>query len=210
MTDTKTTPTVPFQLGAILKLCFSVTIVLLACSLSWEAWPAAGSLMAVVLAALACGRVRFAVLLRRLALFLPIMTLVALSIPLSQGFNPTWLKIAATVLMRGLISFLSGLWLIQVLPFDNLLLTMRTLRIPAVVVACLAMMHRYLFVLWEETDRIRTARRARRLGRVSRVADWTAAIGLIGTLIIRSLDRGNRIHRAMLARGWDGHLRPWH
>ena len=210
MTDSNIHPIGPLQWKAILKLWFSVTVVLVACSLSWDAWPAAGALTAIILAALACARIRLAVLLRRLALFLPIMSLVALSIPLSQGFHPTWIKIAATVLLRGVVSFLSGLWLIQVLPFDNLLLTMRTLRIPAVVVACLAMMHRYLFVLWEETERIRTARRARRLGHVSRIADWTSAIGLIGTLVIRSLDRGQRIHRAMLARGWDGHLRPWH
>ena len=209
MTDTNRHPIGPLRLRAILKLCFTVTVVLVACSLSWEAWPATGALTAIVLAALACARIRLAVLLRRLTLFLPIMTLVAISIPLSQGFNPTWLKIAATVFLRGVVSFLSGLWLIQGLPFDNLLYTMRTLRVPAVVLACLSMMHRYLFVLWEETERIRTARRARRLGPVSRFSEWTAAIGLVGTLVIRSLDRGHRIHRAMLARGWDGHLRPW-
>jgi len=195
--------------GAIVKLITSMTIVLLACSLSWEAWPAAGALLAVTLAALACARVRLAVLCRRLGLFLPIMSLIALSIPLSQGFTTTWLQISATVLLRGVISFLSGLWLIHVLPFDNLLLTMRALRVPAIVVACLAMMHRYLFVLWEEIERLRTARRARRFGRPNRVSDWLAAIGLIGTLVIRSLDRGHRIHRAMVSRGWDGHVRPW-
>ena len=209
MTDTQRHPAGPLRWQAILKLCFTGTIVLVACSLSWDAWPAAGALTAIVLAALACARIRLAVLLRRLALFLPIMSLVALSIPLSQGFSPTWLKIAATVLLRGVVSLQSGLWLIQVLPFDNLLYTMRTLRVPAVVLASLAMMYRYLFVLWEETERIRTARRARRLGPVSRFSEWTAAIGLVGTLVIRSLDRGHRIHRAMLARGWDGHLRPW-
>ena len=121
MTDTNRHPVGPIQLGAILKLCFTITVVLVACSLSWDAWPAAGALTAIVLAALAGARMRLAVLFRRLALFLPVMSLVALSIPLSQGFSPTWLKIAATVLLRGVVSFLSGLWLIQVLPFDNLL-----------------------------------------------------------------------------------------
>ena len=161
MTDSPPFCATRLEPGAIVKLIASMTIVLLACSLSWEAWPAAGALLAVTLAALACARVRLAVLCRCLALFLPIMSLIALSIPLSQGFTTSWLQISATVLLRGVISFLSGLWLIHVLPFDNLLLTMRALRVPAIVVACLAMMHRYLFVLWEEIERLRTARRAR-------------------------------------------------
>lgn len=186
-----------------------MAVVLLGCSLSWDSWPAAGTLLAMTLAALALAGIRWNTLGRRLLLFLPMITLVALSIPLSQGFTSSWMQVAATVVLRGVISFLAGLWLIRVLPFDNLLATLRALRLPAVVVASLAMMHRYLFVLWEETGRLRTARRARCLGRSGPVTHWLAGIGMVGTLVIRSLDRGHRIHRAMLARGWDGHVKPW-
>ncbi|HCK53819.1 MAG TPA: hypothetical protein DIC23_11440 [Planctomycetaceae bacterium] len=73
----------------------------------------------------------------------------------------------------------------------------------------MAMMHRYLFVLWEETGRLRIARRARTLGHSNRIAKWMTGVALVGTLVVRSLDRAHRIHRAMLSRGWDGHVRPW-
>jgi len=194
---------------AFLKLAASLAVVLTACSLSWDSWPAAGALLAVTLAAQALAGMTLSSLARRLALFLPMITLVAISIPLSQGFTASWMQVAGTVILRGLVSFLAGLWLIRVLPFDTLVSALYALRLPAVVVASLAMMHRYLFVLWEETGRLRTARRARCLGRSKRITQWLAGISMVGMLVIRSLDRGHRIHRAMLARGWDGHIRPW-
>jgi len=195
--------------AALLKLMASLGIVLLACSLSWDSWPAAGALLAVTFAALAIAGVTLQTLARRLSLFLPVITLVAISIPLSQGFTASWMQLAGAVIIRGAVSFLAGLWLIRVLPFDSLISTLYALRLPAVVVASLAMMHRYLFVLWEETGRLRVARKARCLGRPNRITQWLAGIGMVGMLVIRSLDRGQRIHRAMLARGWDGHIRPW-
>jgi len=193
--------------ASFLKLAASLSVVLLACSLSWDAWPIAGTLLAVTLAGLALADMPWQTLARRLTLFLPVLSLVALSIPLSQGFTLSWMQVAATIVGRGVISFLAGLWLIRVLPFDQLLVTLRALKLPAVVVASLAMMHRYLFVLWEEIARLKTARRARSLGHANTITQWMAGVALVGTLVIRSLDRGHRIHRAMLARGWDGHIR---
>lgn len=209
MTDAGPTHRTQPSLTAVLKLTASLGVVLAGCSVTWEAWPLAGSLIATTLAALAIAGMRIQTLARRLCLFLPFALLISISIPLSQGFSAPWLQIAATVMLRGVISFLAGLWLIQVLPFDQLLVTFRALHLPAVVVASLAMMHRYLFVLWEETGRLRNARRARTLSHSNRIAKWMTGIALVGTLVIRSLDRANRIHRAMLSRGWDGHVRPW-
>ena len=194
---------------AIAQLAATLLVVMAACAIRADNWPAAGSLAAITLAALASADVSYATLLRRLALFLPTMSLVALSIPLSQGFTLAWFEVAATIVLRGSISFLAGLWLIQVLPVPRLLATLSLLRVPGVIVAMLAMMHRYLFVLWEESSRLRTARRARQLGAGGRLETWFSGVALIGTLLIRSLDRSHRIHQAMLSRGWDGTVRDW-
>ena len=109
------------SIGSFLKLAASLTVVLLGCSIAWESWPLAGALLAVTLAALAFAGLPLGTLLRRMCLFLPIIFLVAFSIPLSQGFTATWIEVAAAVVLRGTVSFLAGLWLIRVLPFDQLL-----------------------------------------------------------------------------------------
>ena len=51
-----------------------------------------------------------------------------------------------------------------------------------------------------------TARRARTFRRSGRL-DWGLLTGLIGILFLRAFERGERVHSAMLARGWDGTVR---
>ena len=191
---------------AIVKLLAMLCMVLLGISLPLEHWPALGALAAVTLGALALTGMPLARLLRRLGLFLPLVGALALSVPLTQGFSAGW-SIAILVLCRATLSFLAGLWLCRVMPFEELLLTLRQLYVPDVLTGCLAFMHRFLFVLWDELERMRTARQARHFGPRTLASRWTPASELIGMLSIRSLDRGLRIHRAMLARHWDGRYR---
>jgi cobalt/nickel transport system permease protein len=100
-----------------------------------------------------------------------------------------------------------GLWLINVMPFDQLLVTLRKLRVPAILVATLAFMYRYVYVLWDELDRMRTARRARSFGSGSLLMRWKTSAQLIGMLLVRSMARAERVHGAMCARGWNGQVR---
>ena len=76
-------------------------------------------------------------------------------------------------------------------------------------------MWRYLFVLVDETLRLLRAREARsgHSGRTDLKAGgslaWRARVtgGMAGNLLVRSFDRGERIHAAMAARGYDGEVR---
>ena len=194
------------RLLSLLKLFTTLAVILTSVSLSLEHWPALGALAALALGGLALTGMSLPALLRRLGLFLPLVMALALSVPLTQGFSAGW-SIAILVLARATLSFLVGLWLVRVMPFDELLRTLRQLHAPHVMIGCLAFMHRFLFVLWDELERMRTARRARQFGHTSLRTQWTGASDLIGMLSIRSVDRGLRIHRAMLARHWDGRYR---
>jgi cobalt/nickel transport system permease protein len=146
------------------------------------------------------------VVARRLAIFLAFALFFAISVPLSQGFRGGW-EIAQGILFRGVESFLAGLWLMSVVPFDRLLVTLRRLHVPTILLAILAFMYRFLFVLWNELDTMRDARRARTFDRAGLVFRWRNAAQMIGMLLIRSLGRSERVYGAMCARGWDGTLR---
>ncbi len=74
---------------------------------------------------------------------------------------------------------------------------------PAVLVATLQFMDRYRYVLLDELDRMTTARRARTFNRRDSLA-WGLLTGLIGLLFLRTFERAERVHGAMVARGWDG------
>jgi cobalt/nickel transport system permease protein len=114
--------------------------------------------------------------------------------------------VALAIVAKDSLAFLATLLLVQVTPFRSLLVAMRRLGVPATLVATLQFMYRYLFVLTEELDRMVQARRARTFRRSGRL-DWGLLTGLIGVLFLRSYERGERVHAAMLARGWDGTVR---
>jgi cobalt/nickel transport system permease protein len=114
--------------------------------------------------------------------------------------------VAAGVTAKNSLAFLAILTLTSVTPFARLLVALARLRTPPVMVATLHFMYRYVHVLTEELDRMVLARRSRSFRRSGRL-DWGILTGLIGVLFLRAMERGERVHAAMLARGWDGTLR---
>ena len=147
-------------------------------------------------------------LLGRWLAFLVLVGSLALMVALSHprraalGLAP----VALTILAKNGLAFLATLVLVNVTPFRTLLVAMRRLGLPRVLVATLQFMYRYLFVLADELDRMAQARRSRTFRRSGRL-DWGLLTGLIGILFLRAFERGERVHAAMLARGWDGTIR---
>jgi cobalt/nickel transport system permease protein len=114
--------------------------------------------------------------------------------------------VALTILAKNSLAFVATLVMAHVTPFPQLLAAMRGLGMPAVLVSTLQFMHRYLHVLTDELDRMLKARRSRTFRRTGRL-DWGLLTGCIGILFLRAFERGERVHAAMLARGWDGTIR---
>lgn len=87
----------------------------------------------------------------------------------------------------------------------ELLAGLERLRIPATLVAILSFMLRYVSVVSADLQRMRVARESRgysggRLGHLRHVA------ASVGSLFVRSYERGERVHLAMVARGYRGRM----
>ena len=118
----------------------------------------------------------------------------------------------ASVLIKSWISVTAAVLLTSTTPPLRLLAALRALRLPAILVAVVMLMYRYLFVLVDEAQRMLRARTARSAAIGPRSGGsivWRAksAGGMAGSLFIRTLDRSERIYMAMLARGYDGSIR---
>ncbi len=86
---------------------------------------------------------------------------------------------------------------------SEILRGLTVLRVPSVMTAIAAFMIRYLELVVDEFGRMRRAMAAR--GYVPRWLWQAAPLGTAaGTLFIRTYERGERVHAAMLARGFDG------
>ena len=79
------------------------------------------------------------------------------------------------------------------------------LRVPNLLVQIMGFMVRYLDVVTDEMRRMRVARESR--GFTARdVRHWPVIARSAGALFIRSYERGERVHLAMLSRGYTGTL----
>jgi cobalt/nickel transport system permease protein len=148
------------------------------------------------------------VLFRRWLAFAVLVGFLAVLVAQTHPLRPMlgFGGVAAGILAQNGLAFGAMLVLAGVTPFPQLLNALTRLRTPPVLVATLHFMYRYLHVLGAELERMIQARQARSFRRSGRL-DWTRLGGLIGMLFLRSMERGERVHAAMLARGWDGTLR---
>lgn len=98
-------------------------------------------------------------------------------------------------------------------PFTDLLWALSSLRVPAVLVAIISFMYRYLYTLQDEAQRLVRARAARSAAAPGRASGgsliWRARVAgnMIGSLFLRSYERSERVYAAMLARGYQGEMR---
>jgi cobalt/nickel transport system permease protein len=194
------------RLSPRLKIVATLGVILSAALLPISLWPVHGCLASLVFAAHSLAGIPLGYLVRRVSLFVPLLTFMALAVPLARGFAGGW-ELAATVFVRALVAFLAGLWLVNTTPFDRLLVAARGLGMPRAFAAALSFMYRYLFVLFDEMARMRAAQRARTFGRLSLWHQWRTSTQLLGSLLIRALNRAERIHGAMCSRGWTGDVR---
>ena len=149
-------------------------------------------------------------ILKRILLVEPLIIGIGILNPL---FDHQTVVIGGITISRGWVTFISifikcgltvtaALLLISTTGMDKLASAMRMLRIPRLFVLQLLLTYRYISLLMEEVARILRAyslRSPRQKG-VHRSA-WGS---LAGQLIVRTLDRAQRVYQAMCLRGFTG------
>jgi cobalt/nickel transport system permease protein len=134
----------------------------------------------------------------RTLLVLPFIVLASLAAPW-KGFQGL-----TTLFVRALLCLILLILLTNTTRFVELLRGLRKLGCPQVLVMNLSFLYRYFFVLTEEAMRMKQARDCRRVGRAPLLKELKILSAMLGTLLIRSFERAERIHGAMLSRGYCG------
>lgn len=109
------------------------------------------------------------------------------------------------LLVKGTLGVLASLTLAATTEPDDVLRGLERLRLPDLVVQIMGFMIRYLEVVSSELGRMMTAMRSRGCD-PRRPRHWPALGKALGALFIRSYERGERVHLAMLSRGYTGRL----
>jgi len=159
--------------------------------------------------------------LKRSLVIMPFVVMIAIFIPFFKegevaGSYNIWLwevtvtysglQVLANIVIKAWLSILSLILLTSTTKMANLLKGLEQLRMPRVMVMILSFMYRYIFVLVDEVMRMRQARDSRNFGG-KRLWRLQTIGNMLGTLFIRSYERGERVYVAMVARGFNGQTR---
>ena len=161
----------------------------------WRAWFI--GMAVLLLVAMVLSQIAIWFVIRRLLLLSPFVLGVIVVNALHARGHGNWLALAA----RSGLCLFTVVLLANTTPFGKILGVLRIARVPALLVTTLALMHRYLFVLLDESERMLRARASRTFQRQRRVR-WRVLGTLVGQLFVRASERAERIYSAMCARGW--------
>lgn len=110
------------------------------------------------------------------------------------------------ILVKSWLSILSMIVLSATTSFPNLLKALESLKVPRIIIMTLSFMYRYVFTLMDQAMRLERARVSRSYGRKG-LPQMKAVGSMLGSLFVRTYERGERIYQAMVARGFDGTAR---
>ncbi|HET6697826.1 MAG TPA: cobalt ECF transporter T component CbiQ [Nocardioidaceae bacterium] len=174
-------------------------------------WAFAGYL-AVVAVVVAVSQVPPAYLLKRLVVEVPFVVFALLMPFIATGprtevaglaLSEPGLLAAWGLLVKGTLGVLASLTLAATTEPRDLLAGLERLRVPQQLVQIMGFMIRYLDVVTDELHRMRVARESRGF-RGRDVRQWPVIARSAGALFIRSYERGERVHLAMVSRGYTG------
>ena len=200
----------PAHLKVLALLAFMIGVV--ATPREWFA--AYGIYLALLLALVVSSRVPPTYLLKRMVVETPFV-LFALLLPfvatgpkvdvLGLSLSESGLVGGFALLAKGTLGVIASLTLAATTEPQALLRGLERLRLPSMLVQIMGFMIRYVEVVLDELRRMRIARESRGFS-ARNPRHWPVLARSFGALFIRSFERGERVHLAMLARGYTGRM----
>ncbi|UFN45988.1 cobalt ECF transporter T component CbiQ [Nocardioides okcheonensis] len=199
---------------AHLKLLGLLVFMLVVVATPRQAYAVLAAEAAALLGVVLLSRVPLRYLLPRMVVEVPFAVFALLMPFISHGprtevlgltVSEPGLHAGVALLVKGSIGVLASLTLAATTEPQDLLRGLQRLRMPELVVQIMGFMIRYLDVVTGELARMLTAMRSRGFDPRS-PRHWPVLARSLGALFIRSYERGERVHLAMLSRGYDGRL----
>ncbi|MGV9313387.1 cobalt ECF transporter T component CbiQ [Streptomyces sp. NPDC003691] len=201
----------PAHCKLVAVLCFVLVVV----STPGRAVGAFVLYAALLAAVAAAARIPPATVLKRLLVETPFVAfalLLPFTVPAGPGERTTLLGLtlsepglwgAWTLLAKATLGVAASVLLAATTELRALLLGLERLRLPPLLVQIASFMIRYTDVVADDLRRMAVARRSR--GFEARgVRHWGVLARTAGALFIRTYERGERVHLAMLSRGYTG------
>ncbi len=199
------------RLSGQVKILALLTFMLVVVATPPTWFPAYAGFAAILVALVGVSRVPAMYLVRRMVVEVPFLVFALLMPFIATGprtqvlgvtVSEDGLMAAWALVAKGTLGVLAGLTLAATTEPREILLGLERLRLPRQLVQIMGFMVRYLDVVSDEMRRMRIAVESRGFNARS-PRHWPVLARCAGALFIRSYERGERVHLAMLSRGLD-------
>jgi cobalt/nickel transport system permease protein len=202
------------SLPSHLKIIAVLFFVLVVVSTPITYWPAFVIFLALVVSAAIAGKISIPTLAKRALIEIPFIFFAVLMPFFGTGerfeLGPLnlyrdGLLAGLSIVAKGTLGVLSAVILSTTTTAREILRGLERLRLPTIMVQIASFMLRYVNVISDEMERMKIARQSRGFDATG-VKHWKVIATSAAALFIRSYERGERVHLAMLSRGFDGEL----
>ncbi len=198
------------RIPALPKLSALVAVAVIVVATPRDAYAAFALYAAAVLGILIAARLPVLLVARRLVIEAPFVVF-ALLLPFvaagpridvgGMSLSVEGLQGAFGLLAKATLVLLFAIAVSSTTPPGRIVQALERLRLPRELTSIMAFMLRYLDIVGDEARRMRTARASR--GFAARgPRSWRVLAAGVGALFVRAHGRGERVHLAMLARGY--------
>lgn len=185
------------RLPAGLKLAVTLAILIGTVTIPPDCWMWFTGVGILVFVTVIVAQLPFGFLGRRLVTLSPLVVGVALVNAWQPAGHGDWRILA----LRSSLGLLTVTVVTHTTSFTDMVHVLRVARVPSLLVTTITLMHRYLHVLGDESNRMRRARASRTFAR-RRPLEWHTRASVVGQLFVRASERAERVYGAMRARGW--------
>jgi len=202
------------RLDARIKILTTLAFIIVVMTFPRDAIAALTPLAAYPLFLLIAGSIPLRDIAKKIAVAAPFALVIGIFNPIidhapaitygSWVITQGWLSFAS-IMLRFLLTVSAALALVATTGMYRISVGMEQLGFPRVFIMQLLFLYRYLFVISEEALTMVQSVTCR--GPALRAISLRTYGSLTGQLLLRSLDRAERVHRAMALRGFDGHIR---
>jgi len=202
------------SLPSHLKIIAVLFFVLVVVSTPITYWPAFVIFLVLVVSAAIAGKIAIPTLAKRALIEIPFIFFAVLMpfFGTSERFELGPLNLyrdgllaGLSIVAKGTLGVLSAVILSTTTTAREILRGLERLRLPTIMVQIASFMLRYVNVISDEMERMKIARQSRGFDATG-VKHWKVIATSAAALFIRSYERGERVHLAMLSRGFDGEL----
>lgn len=199
------------KLQPLIKLLVSIIYIIIV--VSFDKYEILGLLPMIIypIMIFSLGEIPVSTIIKRMLIVLPFVIGIGILNPIFDkhilfkvfdiGISAGWISFLSLII-KCVLTVLSALLLIATTGIEKIAIALRNIHVPKIFVIQILLTYRYISVLLEEGASIWTAYSLRAPNQKG--IQHKAWGSLLGQLLIRTYDRGQRVYQAMMLRGFQG------